>query len=48
MIQHKHTRNGIILRYITGFKVYRKLYINHTLQQARKSFIAFLEKSVNK
>ena len=44
MIKHKHTRNGVILRYITGFKVYRKLYINHTLTQAKNAFIEFLEK----
>jgi len=44
MIKHQHTRNGIILRYIIGYKVYRKLYINQTLTRAKKAFIKLLKK----
>ena len=44
MIKHRHTRNGIILHCIIGFKVYHKLYINVTLTQAKTAFIEFFRK----
>lgn len=48
MIEHKFTRNGIILRCMIGYRLYHKLYINLTLGQAKTAFIAFLDKAVNK